>query len=117
MASTNVLFETHVLANVAVTLVLVIRGGLRLGEYLDVTGSRATLNCETSPRTLLPIAERTSANTQTRIGDGRYVACIVSFLGSQSSPFFQRRSVTATIFRARVSFASSRLMPRATHAS
>ena len=40
--------------DVAVTLLLVIRGGLWLGEYLDVTVSRATSISETFPRTVLP---------------------------------------------------------------
>ena len=46
-----------------------------------------------------------------------YVVCIVSFVGSQSSPFFQSRSTMAAIFRASVTLASSGFVPRATHAS
>lgn len=47
----------------------------------------------------------------------RYVACIVSFFGFQSSPFFHRRRVTDAILRARVTFASSSFTPRASEAS
>ena len=52
--------------DVAVTLVLVIRGGLWLGEYLDLTGCRATLISETSPRALLPDHRAEERNPHSR---------------------------------------------------
>jgi hypothetical protein len=100
--------------------VLVIRGGLWLGECLGKTASQANGSPETSPRTIG--SDRTLnldavARTLGRRSSEPYVVCIVNLSGSQSSPFFQRRSTIEAIFRASVTLASSGLVPRATHAS
>lgn len=66
------------------------------------------------------ILEITNGGSPTLVdhrGSRRYVACIVSLFGSQSSPFFHRRRVTEAIFRARVNLARSGLTPRAIEAS
>lgn len=47
----------------------------------------------------------------------RYVVCIVSFAGFQSSPFFQSRSTIEASLRARVSLAISSSTPQATQRS
>jgi len=75
------------------------------------------LTLEPSSRDSKEIAEKGlphSAIVSSR--PGRYVACIVSFSGSQSSPFFHSRRVTETIFLASVTLASSSLTPRASEA-
>ena len=103
------------------SLVLVIRGGLWLGECLDVTAVGLNVLAETHPRTFVPDSMRSRSGSPTPgtivIERGRYVACIVSFFGSQSSPFFHRRNTTAAILRASVTFAISSFTPRASEAS
>ena len=116
-----VLSETHNrLRRCGLTLLLVIRGGLWLGECLDVT-ARAGQNvpAETHPRTFvsdLEITEWSPVLVDRQLIRAAYVTCIVSFFGSQSSPFFHRRRATDTILRASVTFASSSLTPRAREA-
>jgi hypothetical protein len=101
-----------------VSLVLVIRGGLWLGECLGGTAGQADGSPETSPRTIGSDRYRRSktvARTLASSPTERYVVCIVTFAGSQSSPFFHSRSAIEAIFRASVTFASSGLVPPATH--
>ena len=102
------------------SLLLVIRGGLWLGECLDMTGvgpnSLLRLTLEPSSR-MAEIIEHGSHTRRSSLVSGRYVACIVSFFGSQSSPFFHRRKVTAAILRASVTLARSSLTPRPSEAS
>ena len=102
------------------TLVLVIRGGLRSVECLGQTAGQANTLAETSPRTIGSDRARTSRRvlpySQSSVAE-RYVVCNVSFFGSQSSPFFHKRSAIEAIFRARVTLANSGLVPCATHAS
>jgi hypothetical protein len=102
-------------------LLLVIRRGLWLGECLGVTDCRADVLYETYLRTFVSDIweahiERVTSRRR-RPGAERYVGCMVSFSGSQLSPFFQRRSATAASFRARVSFAISFGTPPATQRS
>lgn len=96
------------------SLVLVIRGGLWLAECLGETASQANALNETSPRPIGSDRHRTrdgSPHSQPSSSE-RYVDCIVSFSGSQNSPFFQRCRMIVAIFRARVSLAISGLVPR-----
>jgi hypothetical protein len=62
-------------------------------------------------------SERVTLTRRFVTASERYVACTFSFVPSQSSPVFHRRSAIATIFRAKVSLAISSRTPRATHAS
>ena len=117
--STMVLSETHAHRR-GLTLVLVIRGGLWLGECLGETAGQANGPAETHPRTIG--SNRTLnldavARTRDRRSSEPYVVCIVSFAGSQSSPFFHSRNAIEAILRVSVSTASSGLVPRAMHAS
>ena len=104
----------------SLSLVLVIRGGLWLGECLGETAGQANGSPETHPRTIG--SDRTLnldavARTRDRRSSEPYVVCIVSLSGFQSSPFFQSRKAIEAILRANVTLASSGLVPRATHAS
>jgi hypothetical protein len=101
------------------TLVLVIRGGLRSVECLGETAGQANTLAETSPRTIGSDRARTSRRSSVLsvVLAERYVVCNVSFVGSQSSPFFHKRSAIEAIFRASVTLANSGLVPWATHAS
>ena len=116
--STMVLSETHARWH-GLSLVLVIRGGLWLGECLGETAGQAYHSRETSPRTIG--SDRTlNLDAVARTLDPRwsepYVVCVVSFAGSQSSPFFHKRSAIEAILRASVSVAISGLVPRVRHA-
>ena len=104
----------------SLSLVLVIRGGLWLGECLGETASQANVFPETHPRTIG--SDRTLnldavARARDRRSSEPYVVCIVSFAGSQSSPFFHSRSATEASLRARVSLAISSRTPLATQRS
>ena|SRR5215212_408950 len=104
----------------SLSLGLVIRGSLWLGECLGETAGQANVLPETHPRTIG--SDRTlNLDAVARTRDCRssepYVVCIISFAGSQSSPFFHKRSAIEAILRASVSVAISGLVPRATHAS
>lgn len=111
---------TLVIDACGLTLVLAIRGGLWLAECLDVTAVGQNLADETSPRTFVSDQRgQPSGSPAPRaivVGSERYVACIVSFVGSKTSPFFHSRNVTAAIFRASVTLASSLSTPRLTDA-
>lgn len=79
-----------------------------------------TFFVETHPRTFVSdiwIELRVGYPPQRCPNAERYVACIVSLSGSQTSPFFHRRSATDASFRARVSFAISLGTPPATQRS
>jgi len=104
----------------SLSLVLVIRGGLWLGECLGETAGQANGSRETSlePSARIRILNLDAvARTRDRRSSEPYVVCIVSFAGSQSSPFFQSRNAIEAILRASVSAAISGLVPRARHAS
>ena len=67
------------------TLLRVLRGGLELGECLDLTAGRANGLLETAPLTLVPDPESRSEGTVPAPpprGSGRSRAWIVSFAGS-----------------------------------
>jgi len=113
-----VLSETHAHRR-SLSLVLVIRGGLWLGECLGETAGQTNGSPETHPRTI--DSDRTLNLDAGDPRSGRrssepYVVCIVSLSGFQSSPFFQSRNAIEAILRASVTLASSGLVPRATHA-
>jgi hypothetical protein len=115
--STTVLSETCATWR-GLLLVLVIRGGLWLGECLGGTACRANVQTETSlePSARTQKEHRGGCPHSGPIFSERYVVCIVSFVGFQSSPFFQSRNVIAAILRARVTLANSGFVPRSTQA-
>lgn len=104
----------------AISLIRVMRESLWLGECLGRLSAGLKLRTETSldpaSRICWP-APNESPSLLAVTASERYVACTFSFVASHTSPVFHRRSVIATIFRARVSFAISSRTPRATHAS
>ena len=85
-------------------------------DWLSGRTDPLRLTLEPSSRIQREITEKSSLHSAIALESGRYVACIVSFSGSQSSPFFHSRRVTETIFLARVTLASSSLTPRASEA-
>ena len=84
------------------------------------TDAGLKLCLETSPRTFVPDQRRHPSGSPALrrfvVRSERYVACIVSFFGSKTSPFFHRRSATAAILRASVTLARSLSTPRLTEA-
>jgi hypothetical protein len=119
MTSTTVLSETHA-SRCGLTHIRVMRGGLWLGECLGRLTAGLKLWTETSLDPSSRIRWRAPGESPSLVAvtaSERYVACTFSFVASQTSPVFHRRSAIATIFRARVNFASSSRTPRATHAS
>lgn len=117
--STMVLSETHA-SQRGLTLIRVMRGGLWLAECLGRLTAGLELWTETSLDPSSRIRWRASCESPSLvavIASERYVACSFSFVASQTSPVFHRRSAIATIFRASVNFAISSRTPRPTHAS
>jgi hypothetical protein len=80
-------------------------------------GRRSWMRLSSEPSSRMLADDRASHPHSRRLGPSRYVACIVSFVGSQSSPFFHSRSATEASFRARVSLAISSRTPPATQRS
>ena len=117
--STMVLSETHA-SQRGLTLIRVMRGGLWLAECLGRLMAGLKLRTETSLDPSSRIRWRAPCESPSLVAvtaPERYVACTFSFVASQTSPVFHRRSAIATIFRASVNFAISSRTPRATHAS
>lgn len=117
--STTVLSETHA-SRRGLTLIRVMRGSLWLGECLGRLPAGLKLWTETSLDPASRIRWRTPCESPSLVAltaSERYVTCTFSFVPSQTSPVFHRRSAIATIFRASVNLAISSRTPRATHAS